>query len=88
MPGNRDIEIMIIETDGYFSRMHLRSEKDISEKEIREFYDQLRIEGISWAEIPDKLCERFDLRKEEIHEGIRVDFVIDTDTELIYKPRY
>ncbi|KOP67261.1 hypothetical protein AMS62_19910 [Bacillus sp. FJAT-18019] len=79
---------MIVEIDGYFDRTLLHSEKDLSERELRKIYDQIKNEGISWRELPNTLCNRYNMKKVGILEGIRIDIVIDTDTDRIYKPHY
>jgi|GEM_PF-4476030 len=43
---------MLVEIDGYFDRMLLYSEKDLSEREMRKIYDQLMNEGIPFRELP------------------------------------
>lgn len=79
---------MIVEIDGYFDRTLLYSKKDFSERELRKIYDQLKNEGISWRELPNTLCEKYNMKKAEIVEGIKIDIVMDTDTDRIYKPHY
>lgn len=79
---------MIVEIDGYFDRTLLLSEKDLSEGKLREIYDQLKSEGISWRELPDILCKRYNMKKDEKLESVIIDIVIDTDTEQIYRPHY
>jgi len=79
---------MLIEIDGYFNQTVLSTEEDLSEREIREFYEQLKNEGISWVELSELFCNRFNMKIEEKIDGIRIDIVIDTDTDRIYKPYY
>jgi len=61
----KKIENMIIEIDGYFNRTFLSSEKDLSERELREFYEQLKSECVSCVEISELFCNRFNMKKEE-----------------------
>ncbi len=79
---------MLVEIDGYFYRMLIFSEKDLSEREMRKIYDQLMNEGIPFRELPDTPCKRYNMKKVRILEGIRIDIVIDKDTDRIYKPQY
>lgn len=78
---------MIIEIDGYFLRTILRSDKEFSKGDLINMYDDLK-NNISRKQLPETLCRLYSMEKQEEMEGLRIDIVIDTDTDRIYKPQY
>lgn len=79
---------MIIEIDGYFLRTILRSDKELSKDEIKNIYEDLRRKGTSCKQLPETFCRLYNMEIQEEIEGLRINIVIDTDTDRIYKPQY
>ncbi len=79
---------MIIEVDGYLIRSFFISEKDINHQELKATYRKIKKLGLKTEEIQSLLKEHLNLIEIQNDEGLKVDYVIDTDTDRIYKPRY
>lgn len=79
---------MIIEIDGYFLSTILCSDKEFSKGDLINMYDDLKNKGIPRKQLPETLCRLYSMEKKEEIEGLRIDIVIDTDTDRIYKPQY
>jgi hypothetical protein len=80
--------ILIIEIDGYFINAFFVCERYINHQELIINYRETREICSKTEEIPVLLKELLNLREIQKYEGLKVDFVIDTDTDRIYKPRY
>lgn len=79
---------MIIEVDGYLIHSYFISEKDINHQELKTTYRKIKKLSSKTEEIPSLLKEHLNLREIQNDGGLKVDYVIDTDTDRIYKPRY
>lgn len=79
---------MIIEIDGYFISAFFVCEPDINHQELIISYRKTKEISSKTEEIPVLLKKLLNLREIQKYEGLEVDFVIDTDTDRIYKPRY
>ncbi|AET61214.1 hypothetical protein HPL003_22450 [Paenibacillus terrae HPL-003] len=79
---------MIIEIEGYFNQALLQADDNYSVKEIEQIYLDLKTKIKLIDELPKELCENYNMI--EINKTIekKVDMVIDTDTDRIYKPYY
>ncbi|AIQ51052.1 hypothetical protein D3C75_381570 [compost metagenome] len=78
---------MIVEIDGYFENVLLIG-KTCSIIELKNMYIIVKSHCTNIMDIPAIFCRLFDfeLIYEVYKEGI--DFVIDTDTDHVYTPRY
>ncbi|MBO3286216.1 hypothetical protein MKY98_17815 [Paenibacillus sp. FSL M8-0228] len=79
---------MIIEVDGYYIHCLLVSDRDIDHQEIVEIYEKAKETCSKTKDIPMKLKEYLNLKEVQKIESLRIDYVIDTDTDRIYKPIY
>jgi len=77
---------MIVEIDGFFQRVFLSGRK-CSKKELKQKYLQAKSMITDIRDLPDVFCRlhHFDKVTFEYDE---VDFVIDTDTDYIYSPKW
>ena len=78
---------MIIEIDGYFENVLLKG-KTCSIIELRNMYIIAKNHYTNINDISAIFCRLFEF--ELIHEAYTegIDFVIDTDTDHVYTPRY
>lgn len=79
---------MIIEIDGYYTQCLLACDLNISHQELSENYRIAKDLCSKTKDIPMQLKILLNLREVLEFEGLRVDYVVDTDTEMIYTPRY
>lgn len=79
---------MIVEIDGYFENVLLTG-KVCSIVELRHKYNNAKQQCSDMREFTAIFCRLFDfeLIPDSYKEGIRIDFVIDTDIDHIYVPR-
>ncbi|MEK4106824.1 hypothetical protein [Paenibacillus odorifer] len=80
---------VIIEIDGYFENVLLKG-KTCSIIELRNMYIIAKSHCTNINDISAIFCRlfEFELIHEAYKEGIGIDFVIDTDTDHVYTPRY
>ena len=78
--------IVIIEIDGYYIQCVLASDRDVSHQELSESYVKAKERCSTTKDIPMKLKEYLNLKEVQQTESLEIDYVIDTDTDRIYKP--
>jgi len=78
---------MIIEIDGYFHQS-LLSGKECSKQELKQMYLQAQELSYDQSDLPDVFCRIHYFIPLSYTSNIKRDFVIDTDTGLIYRPHY
>jgi hypothetical protein len=78
---------MIVEIDGYFHRMHITGAK-CTEQELKQKFLQARVLTSCIKDLPDVFCRLHSFEQIPLDHDVVVDFVIDTDTDRIYKPIY
>lgn len=79
---------MIIEVDGYFNQALLQSDVNYSLEEMEQIYLVLKTKIELIDELPKLLCEHYNMLEIDKNIENKVDIVIDTDTDRIYKPNY
>lgn len=79
--------IMLVEIDGYFHRVHITGTK-CNKQELKQKYLQAKRLTSNIRELPDVFCKLHSFEQIPLDNDEEVDFVIDTDTEKIYKPIY
>lgn len=79
---------VIIEIDGDFNRTLLLCDRDISYKELLTNYKKTKKICSKTEEIPVTLKVLLNLKEIKEIEGLKVDYVIDTDPDRLFKPRY
>lgn len=77
---------MIIEIDGYFNKALLTGKK-CSKRELKEKYKVALSMTTEIQDFPKIFCRLNNFEEIPFDCDIEVDFVIDTDTDYIYKPR-
>ncbi|MNH80327.1 hypothetical protein D3C73_326650 [compost metagenome] len=79
---------MIVEIDGYFGNVLLTG-KTCSIRELRKKYNIAKRQCTNINDFSAVFCRlfEFELIPDAYKEGIRIDFVIDTDIDHIYTPR-
>lgn len=69
---------LIIEIDGYYQQILLVGKKS-SRRQVKHLTDDIK-------ELPNTFCKLCDFEEIIYDNEIRVEFVIDTDTDIIYSP--
>lgn len=78
---------MIVEIDGFFHQILITGKK-CSKQELEQKYLIAKELIIDIREIPDIFYRLYKFKQIPYSNDIEVDFVIDTDTDRIYKPSY
>ena len=78
---------MIIEIDGYFNQAILTGRK-CSKQQLKQMYLQAKELTLDTGNLPSIFCRLHNFEQVSYSEDIKVDFVIDTDTDRIYLPLY
>lgn len=78
---------MIIEIDGYFNQAILTGRK-CSKQQLKQMYLQTKELTLDTRNLPNIFCRLHKFEQVHYSEDIKVDFVIDTDTDRIYLPSY
>lgn len=78
---------LIIEMDGYYHQVLIKG-KRCSKKELMKRYKNAKALTSNILDLPAIFCRINCFEQISYHEGIKVDYVIDTDTDRIYKPYY
>ena len=78
---------MIIEIDGYFNQAILTGRK-CSKQQLKQMYLQAKELTLDTGNLPSIFCRLHNFGQVSYSEDIKVDFVIDTDTDRIYSPSY
>ncbi|WP_031461878.1 hypothetical protein [Paenibacillus polymyxa] len=79
---------MIIEIEGYFNQTVLQADENYSLKEIEKIYLDIKNKIQIIDKLPKELCKYYNMIEVNKNKEIKVDIVIDTDTDRIYKPYY
>ena len=78
---------MIIEIDGYFQQVFL-SGKKCSRQQLIQKYLQVKKLTYEMKGFPNVFCRIHNFEQIPCDCEIKVDFVIDTDTDRVYSPSY
>lgn len=78
---------MIIEIDGYFQQVLLTG-KSCTKQQLRQMYLEAKELSSEISDLPNVFCKLHRFEQIITDKDIRVDFVIDTDTDRIYAPSY
>lgn len=78
---------MIIEIDGYYHQVLLIG-KICSKRQLGKKYRKAKCLTCNIKELPDVLCQLYNFEQIPYNSIVKVDFVIDTDTDRIYSPFY
>ncbi|MGG3738925.1 hypothetical protein [Aeribacillus pallidus] len=79
--------ILIIEMDGFFHQVLLTGKK-CSKQQLKQKYLQAKELTFEKNDLPDVFCRLQNFEQIPYDNEIKVDFVIDTDTDRIYSPSY
>ncbi|QDY83493.1 hypothetical protein FQU75_08740 [Paenibacillus polymyxa] len=79
---------MIIEIEGYFNQTVLQADENYSLEEIEKISLDLKNKIQIIDKLPRELCKYYNMIEVNKNKEIKVDMVIDTDTDRIYKPYY
>ncbi|KKI91180.1 hypothetical protein WQ54_16195 [Bacillus sp. SA1-12] len=78
---------MIIEIDGYFQQVLLTGKK-CSKHQLKQNYLQAKKLTFEIKDLPNVFCRLHNFEQIPYDYDIKVEFVIDTDTDKIYSPSY
>ncbi|MFC6039538.1 hypothetical protein ACFPYN_08885 [Paenisporosarcina macmurdoensis] len=78
---------MIIEIDGYLHQALLTGKK-CTKKQLKQKYLEAKELTYEISDIPNVFCRLHNFEHILFDSKIKVDFVIDTDTDRIYTPSY
>ena len=78
---------MIIEMDGYFNQAILIG-RECSKQQLKQMYLQAKKLTLDTGNLPNIFCRLHNFEQVPHSEDIKVDFVIDLDTDRIYSPSY
>ncbi|MGF7036193.1 hypothetical protein J2T17_007245 [Paenibacillus mucilaginosus] len=76
---------LIVEIDGYFRRA-LVAGRECSKEELKQKYLQVKELASHVRDVPEIFCRLHNFEQLHYDDGLKVDYVIDTDTDKIYKP--
>ena len=76
---------MIIEIDGYYKQSLLRG-NDCTLNELKEIYEAILKVSDSAFEVASILCSDYNFEEVSLNEIVNIRYVIDTDTQIVYKP--
>lgn len=79
--------MIIIEMDGYFQQVLLTG-KPCSKEELREKYFIAKEHTLEISDLPRVFCSLHNFVQLPYTNQLKVDFVIDTDTDRIYSRSY
>ena len=77
---------MLIRIDSFFGDKLIFG-KRCTEKDLREKFNKV-IEAVETEEFVTLFCRMFQFEELPVDEDIRVDYIIDLDTHLVYTPCY
>lgn len=78
---------LIIEMDGYYHQVLMKG-KGCSKQELMKKYKNAKALTSNILDLPAIFCRVNCFEQLSYNEVIEVDYVIDTDTDRIYKPSY
>lgn len=76
---------MIIEIDGFYNQTLLTGRK-CSKKQLKQMYLQAKELSFDSSDLPNIFCRLHNFELVTYLDDIKVDFVLDTDTDRIYSP--
>ncbi|WHY94424.1 hypothetical protein QNK12_13540 [Neobacillus cucumis] len=79
--------ILIIEIDGYFIQVLLIGKK-CSKQQLKQKYLQAKELSFEIKDLPNVFCRLHNFEQIPYDGDLKVEFVIDTDTDRIYSPFY
>lgn len=78
---------IIIEIDGYYEQVLLQG--DICTRaELQRMYRQVKRQATHVRDIPEIFVAQYGFRRLRYDESVQVAFVVDTDTDRIYRRTY
>ncbi|WP_246313927.1 hypothetical protein [Paenibacillus foliorum] len=78
---------MLVEFDAYYHRVHIIGVK-CNKQELKQKYLQAKNLTSIIRDLPDVFCKLHSFEQIPLDNNVKADFVIDTDTDRIYKPIY
>ncbi|MFJ7953909.1 hypothetical protein ACIQZG_20620 [Lysinibacillus sp. NPDC096418] len=78
---------MIIEIDGFFNQALLTGRK-CSKQQLKQMYLQAKELTLDSRNLPNIFFRLHNFEQVPYSEDIKVNFVLDTDTDRIYSPSY
>lgn len=78
---------IIIEIDGFFQQVLLTGKK-CSKQQLKQMYLQAKELTFEPRDFTNVFCRLHNYERIPYSEVIKVDFVLDTDTDKIYTPTY
>ena len=78
---------MIIEIDGFFNQALLTGRK-CSKQQLKQMYLQAKELSFHSSDLPNVFCRLHNFEQVPYSQAIKVDFVLDADTDRIYSPSY
>lgn len=78
---------IIIEIDSFY-RQAIVYGKKYTKQEVKKMYLKVHALTTNLTEIPELFCRLYYFKQLLYSPDIKVDFVIDTDTNIIYFPQY
>lgn len=78
---------MIIKIDSFFNQALFTGRK-YSKKQLKQMYLQAKEGTFDLRDFPKVFCRLHNFEEIPYSEDIKVDFVLDTDTDRIYSPSY
>jgi hypothetical protein len=79
------VEILIIEIDGYFHQV-LLSGKKCTKHQLKQKYLNAKELSFEIKDLPGIFCRFHNFEQIPYDNDVKVEFVIDTDTDRIYSP--
>ena len=78
---------MIIEIDGFFNQALLAG-RTCSKQQLKQMYLRAKELSFDSSDLPNIFCRLHNFQQIPYSDDIKVDFVLDTDTDRIYSPLY
>ncbi|WP_077618183.1 hypothetical protein [Bacillus sinesaloumensis] len=78
---------MIIEIDGYYNQAILTGKK-CSKQKLKQMYYQAKERTTDPKDFSSVFCRLHSFEEISYSEDLKIDFVLDTDTDRIYLPSY
>jgi hypothetical protein len=78
---------MIIKIEGYFFQ-NLITGHQCTQEELYQKYIQAKIITLNIRDLPDIFCRLHNFNRLRFEDDTEVGYVIDTDTDRIYRPIY
>ncbi|MEK5027440.1 hypothetical protein [Paenibacillus sp. FSL M7-1046] len=78
---------LLVEIDGYFHRSYISGAK-CTKQELKQKYLKVKEQVTDLSDLPEVFYKLYNFEQLPLKGEVEVDFVIDTDTDRIYKPSY